>query len=359
MSWMGYAEHDANKTIRIAAAAGKGGEESAHIGVTWADDALGAGPAGSAVRTGKPCVIQDLQIDPRVGPWREIAEKYSLHSAAALPLRGDKDVFGVLTIYSKDANAFDDDQLEILGQLAEDLAFGLTTMRTASERRRLQQEVINAAEREQCRIGQDLHDIVMGQLAGISLMTDSLGNRARNGQLESGELSQEVGRIGELIRESLGQMRGLVHGLCPVTMAPGGLRSALGDLAEATMSIFRIECQVHYDKPLRVNDLSLARQLYYICREAATNAARHSKGRLISISVDGREGELDMRVTDDGVGLPPETRNRTTGMGLRTMTSRAEMIGANLEILSADPHGTTVHCHLRHSSIGLDDAAAS
>lgn len=351
LSWMGYAEHDARKSIRIAATAGKGGEETRHIGVSWAGDALGGGPSGMAIQTGEPRVIPDLQIDPRVGPWREIVEKYELRSAAALPLRGDGNVFGVFSIYSKELNAFGDEEIEILKQLADDLAFGLTTMRAVAERRRLQQELINSAEREQCRIGQDLHDIVMGQLTGVSLLADNLGNRARNNQLQGDELSKELAHIGQLIRETLGQMRGLVHGLCPITMAPGGLKAALGDLAEATMNIFHIECRLNYEQPVRVNDVPLARQLYYICREAVTNAARHSQSRLITIAVDGGPGELRMRIIDNGRGISDQIRATSTGMGLRTMASRAEMIGAELEIIPTEPQGTTVHCHVRHEAI--------
>ncbi|MFA6443354.1 MAG: PAS domain S-box protein, partial [Sterolibacterium sp.] len=140
LAWVGYAENDDAKTIRPAAWAGFDSGYVEHAKLTWAEASEhGQGPAGSVVRSGEPIVIQDFATDPRMAPWRESAMQRGYHSGIALPLKdeGGK-VFAVLLIYSTEVNALIPEEIRLLEELAGDLAFGITVLRTRVERKRVE-----------------------------------------------------------------------------------------------------------------------------------------------------------------------------------------------------------------------------
>ncbi|MGD1278285.1 MAG: GAF domain-containing protein [Tepidisphaeraceae bacterium] len=128
MAWVGFAESDERKTVRPVAHAGfeAGYLETANI--TWKDEPRGRRPAGIAIRTGKCCAARDIPNDPAFDPWREEVVQQGYESSIALPLSGDGRTFGVLVIYGGEVDAFSPNEIEVLKELANDLAFGLTVI---------------------------------------------------------------------------------------------------------------------------------------------------------------------------------------------------------------------------------------
>lgn len=133
MAWVGFAEHDAEKTVRPVAQHGNDLDYLRGINVSWADTEQGRGPTGTAIRTGMTDINQDYLTNPRMAPWREAALAHGFRSSIALPLIGSKRVLGALTIYSADADAFAREEVTLLEELASDLAFGIETLRTRVE----------------------------------------------------------------------------------------------------------------------------------------------------------------------------------------------------------------------------------
>jgi PAS domain S-box-containing protein len=158
MAWVGYAEHDEARTIRPVARAGveEGYLEQARL--TWADTERGRGPGGTALRTGKTDYINDFSTEPKASPWRETALRRGYRSSIALPLRDENgNTFGILNIYCTDAGAFTPDEIRLLEELAADLAFGITVLRTRIRRRQAEQAVrINESR---YRMGQEIGHI--------------------------------------------------------------------------------------------------------------------------------------------------------------------------------------------------------
>lgn len=142
MAWVGFAEEDNAKTVRPAAQSGyeEGYLEGAKV--TWADTERGQSPIGVAIRTGSIDIARDVQTDPRFKPWREEALKRGYHSAIGLPLTIDKTNIGGLAIYAAEPDAFDTMETNLLMELADDLAFGITSLRTAVERKQAEKAVI-------------------------------------------------------------------------------------------------------------------------------------------------------------------------------------------------------------------------
>jgi PAS domain S-box-containing protein len=129
MVWIGYAEDDECKTVRPVAHAGFGEGYLETLNITWADNERGSGPTGTAIRTEKPIACINMHKDPKFEPWRENAIKRGYSSSLALPLIRDGNAFGALTIYSREPNSFSKEEIKLLTELAEDLAYGINAIR--------------------------------------------------------------------------------------------------------------------------------------------------------------------------------------------------------------------------------------
>jgi signal transduction histidine kinase len=221
-----------------------------------------------------------------------------------------------------------------------------------SELRSLEKEVLEISEREQMRIGHDLHDGVGQELTGVALLTQNLRQRlAQQGLAEE----SQAARIALLINRALEQTRKLARGFSPVELGPQGLETALRDLAMKVQTAMQRGCSVACRDPVEVVDDATALHLFRIAQEAVNNAVRHSTGRQIRIELDTIEGTTNLAIHDDGAGLPPP-KSRGKGMGISVMQYRARMIGGSLEIKSLST-GTSVIC--RCPSPSKHDSPAS
>ena len=146
LAWVGFAETDARKTVRPVARYGEAAAYLDEISITWGADALGRGPTGSVIRTGRPHLARDLGSERSYEPWRAMAARYGLSSALSLPLLRDGIAFGALMVYAPEPDAFNESETAILAELADDLAFGIRMLRERSERDRLAAAVHQSAE---------------------------------------------------------------------------------------------------------------------------------------------------------------------------------------------------------------------
>lgn len=129
VAWVGFAEDDAEKSVRIVADAGAAPGLVEALKITWADTPRGRGPTGTAIRTGKPCTSQDVNTDPSIEPWRNLVSAVGHPSVCALPLLADGRAFGTLTVYSAEHEVFSAEEIALLQEMADDLAFGIVTLR--------------------------------------------------------------------------------------------------------------------------------------------------------------------------------------------------------------------------------------
>jgi PAS domain S-box-containing protein/diguanylate cyclase (GGDEF)-like protein len=136
MAWIGFLEHDEGKSIRPVAQTGYEAGYLQGVAITWADTERGRGPTGTAARTGKIQVSMNIGSDPRMAVWRDDALKRGYASSIALPLVHETVTIGVLSIYARETDAFQDDEVRLLEELAADLAFGIVTHRSLVERHR-------------------------------------------------------------------------------------------------------------------------------------------------------------------------------------------------------------------------------
>ena len=135
MAGIAFAEQDEQKSVRPVAHAGFNSGYLANIDVKWSDTPAGRGPAGTAIRENRVCVIADTATDPNFAPWREAAEQRGFAAMIALPLRVAGLAFGVFAIYSEQAGSFESSEVELLSEIADSLAYGVTALRTQAESR--------------------------------------------------------------------------------------------------------------------------------------------------------------------------------------------------------------------------------
>lgn len=147
LAWVGYAERDEAKTVRPVAEAGFETGYLKTLNITWADEDRGGGPTGIAIRTGKPHIARDILNEPCFVPWRQAALERGYRSSIALPLETDGEVLGALNIYAIEPNAFDTEELKLLQELADDLSYGVVTLRMRIERSQAVQALRTSEER--------------------------------------------------------------------------------------------------------------------------------------------------------------------------------------------------------------------
>ena len=134
MAWVGYPEQDAQKTVRAVSQFGLDDGYLASASISWDDTEHGRGITGTCIRSGKIQVNQDFLSNPTMTLWRDAAIQRGYRSSISLPLISDQRVFGALSIYSSDPHSFADDEVKLLHELANDLAFGIGTLRMRIQR---------------------------------------------------------------------------------------------------------------------------------------------------------------------------------------------------------------------------------
>jgi PAS domain S-box-containing protein len=211
--------------------------------------------------------------------------------------------------------------------------------RDITERKRLEQEILDVSGRERQSIGRDLHDGLGQELTGIALMLRGLGSRIRE---RCPEAMDSVNEIVTLVNQSIENARSLARGLLPVRTETGGLAFALRELASRSRDLYGMQVNFRTDlQPDLDLDETDASHLYRIAQEALTNSARHGHATLVDIFLLVTANTFLLYITDNGEGFRPP-KAPYSGMGLKIMKYRAGMIGAKFEIGPNEPRGTAV-----------------
>lgn len=202
----------------------------------------------------------------------------------------------------------------------------------------LQKQIMEISEKEQRRIGQDLHDSLSQQLGGIVFMGQVLFEKLKKiGLAEAQDMKKLIGHL----QNALTYTRDLAKGLYP-TLGEGGLMVALNELAMSVSELFAVTVTVECEEEVNTSDEAVTIHLYRIVQEALNNAIRHGKATRIAIRLYREKGAVVLAVTDNGVGFPEKPNKK--GMGLNIMQTRASSIGSSFEIATRRNKGTVVKC---------------
>jgi PAS domain S-box-containing protein/putative nucleotidyltransferase with HDIG domain len=147
LAWVAMAHHDATKAVSVLAHAGVEAGYLKDLSLSWADDEKGRGPTGTAIRTSRTTIVKDVVSDPNFAPWREKILTHGLASVISLPLPLDNVPWSALTIYAPEVNAFDPDEVVMLEELAQDIQYGIISLRAQKTRQRTETALRESEEK--------------------------------------------------------------------------------------------------------------------------------------------------------------------------------------------------------------------
>ena len=239
MAWVGYTQHDENKSVKVVASAGYDEGYLDDVNVTWSETERGMGPTGRAIRSGTTQLCQDFANDPRHLPWREAALKRGYAASIALPL-SNGEVFGALTVYADEVNAFTPDEVSLLEEMANDLAFGVRTLHTRQERDLALQQSQQHLEQLQ----DSLEDTVRA-IANIIEIRDpyTAGHQSRVADLAVA-IAKQMGLSDEQVHGI--HLAGVVHDLGKIQV-PAEILSKPGKISDIEHSFIKTHAQAGYD----------------------------------------------------------------------------------------------------------------
>ncbi|HTT70250.1 MAG TPA: PAS domain S-box protein [Anaeromyxobacteraceae bacterium] len=378
MCWVGMAEDDDRKSVRSVASAGEDRGYLEVADIRWADTVRGQGPTGQALRSGKPVVGRDFATDPNLAPWRDEALKRGYRSSTALPLVYEGKTLGVVTMYAPQVDSFDVSELASLSQLANDVAFGVHSLRQRTARLRAEHE--REEVRAQLQQAQKLESI--GRLAGgvahdfNNLLTvilacgDNLREALARDEPPNPEYVEDIvaagRRAAELTRQLLAFARKQV--IVPEVVDLSEVVAAAHKLLRRVIGEdIRVEERYQPDLwPVRCDRGLINQMIINLAVNARDAMPRGGTLELTTANVElGPDGDLPapdlspgryvrLTVRDSGHGMSGEvlehlfepfftTKNSGlgTGLGLATVYGIVKQSGASIAVRSLPDQGTT------------------
>jgi PAS domain S-box-containing protein len=366
MAWVGFAQSDEKKTVVPVASAGYDDGYLEQAKIVWADTERGRGPTGTAIRTGKIIASQNALSNPVYQPWRSEGTRRGYASSIALPLIVERNVIGALTLYAPEPDAFDEGESALLSKLAENLSYGIASIRVAEQRARTEEELRDYASRLEV-INKELQDFAFAAshdlqepLRKIQTFCDMAMKRCAS-VLDSA--SQEY--LARVVN-SASRMRDLLHALLQfsrVASSPEPLkRIDLNSLAHEALD----SCQslvLDSDRRVEVEDLpdieADESQMLQLFQNLIGNALKFHGGKAPHIKVysrTARNGMCEIFVEDNGIGFDQQFSEQVfkpfqklhgrdvydgTGMGLAICRKIAERHGGTIRVESEPGKGST------------------
>ena len=267
----------------------------------------------------------------------DILERYRRH-----PLKRD------VLLRRRDGSVFTGEAVMTSLELGDERVW-LGVVQDITERKELEHEIIEIANREQQRIGSDLHDGLGQELTGVALMLRGLTGKITKADATLTPFADE---IVALVNHTIESTRTLARGLSPVSLDRGGLLVALRSLATRAREMYGVDVRVrsHISSALTL-DGPAENHLYRIAQEAVTNAVRHGQASRVTLQLLVEERHVRLTITDNGAGIPRSVTGGSghgpSGMGLKIMAYRARMIDGVVTVERLREGGTRVRCRCR------------
>ena len=304
------------QALHASRKAQKGLQSRVHIGV---------GALGKSMRAGERLEHLARKSEMALAIWDATGKAGSeLYRTAISEVRGTQ---GTL-------------EAEVAQRTAELRAANKELEKEIARRKGLEGEILEISDREQQRLGTELHDGLCQHLTAVAFMARSVASRLKNHRVIEVD---DIEKIAQLVNDAATDTRNLSRALHSVDVDAAGLVNALQDLVDR--EIWKTPCRLETKSSFHIDDDMAASHLYRIAREAVINANKHAQAREIVVELERSQKGIVLRVTDDGVGFRNEPK-LTQGLGFHIMNYRARSIRGRLEIKSEKKGGTCVACYL-------------
>ncbi len=200
-----------------------------------------------------------------------------------------------------------------------------------------QLESLRVSEREQNRIGQDLHDDLCQVLAGVSCLMRVAESRII---AKAPEEAANFKELNQQIIDAMHRTRALTHGLFPGKIQIADIRGALLDLTTQLKTRFPVEVVNQFSGRFPKHSSAQIIQIYRIAQESITNAIKHGSATRVIVKLEALADQMELTVTDNGTGLG-KTDTSTGGIGLHIMHYRAGILGGEISIANNRTGGVT------------------
>jgi signal transduction histidine kinase len=291
------------------------------------------GLLGAMLESAEPYRTDDIRDDPRFRGWWPDAHP-QMRSFLGHPIRARGGVLGALYLTDKeDGGSFSEEDERLIGLLAAHAAIAIENARLHERSREL------SIVEERNRLARELHDSVTQRLFGVVLAAESASTLLAR---DPGSAAGELGRVRELAREAMDELRAVVFELRPAALEAEGLASVLRKHVDVLRRVSGRAIELRVSDPPRLPAAASA-QVLRIAQEALQNAVRHGDADRIEVRLEGADGGLALTVGDDGRGFDvaaPGVRGRR--LGLTSMEERAAELGGRLAIDSGPGTGTRV-----------------
>lgn len=309
----------------------------------WGEDI-----SGKAAQTGKPIVVEDISVDRRT-THPALIKAEGLRAFASVPLSSKEKVLGVLNIASREARKFSSEDIQLLENIAAQIAIAIENARLHQEvqqkdeiRGELLGEILSIQEEERRRIARELHDETSQALAGLATSLEAM----------TGMLPPAADKIKARLRKAqsqslsiLGEIHKLIYELRPTLLDDLGLVAATRWLADNNLGADKVKVDFKTMGRERRLPPQLETTLFRVIQEAISNIAKHAHASNVSISLDFQRNMIKAQVRDDGRGFNVEeairSKDRPRGLGLIGMKERVELVHGTLKIQSYPGGGGT------------------
>lgn len=239
--------------------------------------------------------------------------------------------------------SYEEMEKQVQERTAEVVQSNISLQAEIKERKRVEKEILEITQKEQRRVGSQLHDGLCQELTGILMFVKGLTQKLESeNRLDVAELN----KISDLIGSAVRQARNTARGLYPGDMEKSSLMNMLEELTSSTQSSSGVSCKFYCPVPVFVDDSNVATHLYSIAMEGVSNAVKHGDPQSIDVSLTQIDDTLILTIKDDGAGFADPTHN-SKGIGLKIMKYRALVIDASFYIEPNLPHGVVLKCVLK------------
>ncbi len=220
-------------------------------------------------------------------------------------------------------------------------------LRDITQSKQLEKQLVQVGDQERQKIGQELHDDLCPHLIGIAGLVMALNGDLVTQGHEGAALTEQ---IVILIEDAVDKARALARGLCPVYLVTHGLQATLGEMIETLRRTNAVEFCFDADATIAFQDNNVATHLYYIAKEAVTNAVKHSAADRIELSLSREDKGIHLCIKDNGTGI--KNSGITRGMGLQIMAYRAKIIDGQSDI-KTDQNGSEIHVYIKNTLLNI------
>jgi signal transduction histidine kinase len=304
------------------------------------------GAIAQAIESNKPVLLKETRTDSELTHFIAFM---SCNEIYCFPLRGGYSAYGVLLFGHPESNFFTPGRRELLDNLGNQAVVAIQNARLYQDVVDERERMIEFQEEARKKLARDLHD---GPTQSVSAIAMRVSMAQRMLSKDPQAVNDELGRIEEIARHTIKEIRHMLFTLRPLVLESQGLVAALQSIAEKTKETYAQNVIVNLDDGI-LESIEMGKQgvIFYIVEEAINNARKHAQAAHIWVSMRLlEEGLTLLEIQDDGIGfdVPAVTRSydQRGSLGMVNLQDRTELVNGLLNVQSTPGKGTRVQVYI-------------